>query len=329
MKPDRALVAERPLAQHCAELLRAGPSADDLQPLLTAMGERLSRRLEGAFTPMLGGKEPIVRPTRPREGDLAGLSHSIAALAANSLFGVGHGAAPMLISIEAEPVLRIVDRAFGGKGEAPVPMPKTFPMAADLMIGRLETVIAEHMGAAIAATQMSGRGNGVPTITPMGRDGSLAMLAPFASDLPLTILNIEVDDGGVLPWLMTIAMPIATLAALIGVADAEGASAMTPPARRLPASAMMMAAGQAPFADMTLPLSAVIVDTKVPFSLIARLKVGQILPVTVARSVPLRIGDHDSGQIIAHGTIGAVDEHVAIQITQAHCGPQTPQRKIA
>jgi len=64
----------------------------------------------------------------------------------------------------------------------------------------------------------------------------------------------------------------------------------------------------------------------VPFSLIASLKVGQILPVSVARSVPLIMGEHDTGQIIAHGTIGAVDEHVAIQITQAHCAPQ---RKIA
>jgi flagellar motor switch protein FliM len=38
-----------------------------------------------------------------------------------------------------------------------------------------------------------------------------------------------------------------------------------------------------------------------------------VLPVSVARAVPLRVGE----TTIAHGSVGAVDERVAVQITQA------------
>ena len=75
----------------------------------------------------------------------------------------------------------------------------------------------------------------------------------------------------------------------------------------------MAAATAAPFADLPLPLSAVLVDMPVPFTTLTRLAVGQVLPVSVARNVPLRVGD----QTIAHGSVGMADDRVAIQITRA------------
>ena len=41
MKPERAFIADRPLAQHCPELLRAGPAPAELTPTLTKFGDRL------------------------------------------------------------------------------------------------------------------------------------------------------------------------------------------------------------------------------------------------------------------------------------------------
>ena len=52
---------------------------------------------------------------------------------------------------------------------------------------------------------------------------------------------------------------------------------------------------------------------QISFAAVAALEPGQILPVSVARRVPLRVGEHT----IAHGTPGAMDERIAIQITQA------------
>ena len=68
-----------------------------------------------------------------------------------------------------------------------------------------------------------------------------------------------------------------------------------------------------PFGAMPLSLSAVLVDMALPVSTISALQPGQVLPVSVARSIPLKAG----GQTIAHGTIGALDDRVAVQITHA------------
>jgi flagellar motor switch protein FliM len=310
MKPQREFIAERTLAAHCPELLRQGPGASELLPKLKRMGERLARRLSGALAPMLGGEAPIVSCTDPRETTLESLSYSVAQLAANSLFAIGSAATPMLVSIEAEPVLRIVDRAFGGKGEAPSPSPKTFPMAAELMIARIETMLAEHMTAAVLAS--TGGAAPVPTITSLRRDGSLAMLAPFPDGLPLAQLTMEVDDGGVLPWQMIIAMPIAALARLFGFADG---TALAPARPRRPANP-----AAAPFGDVPVSVAAVLVDMRVPFSAIANLAPGMVLPVAVARHIPLRVGN----ATIAHGTVGTLDDSVAVQITSAFSDQRNP-----
>jgi len=62
-----------------------------------------------------------------------------------------------------------------------------------------------------------------------------------------------------------------------------------------------------------MPVTAVLVDMRIGFSQLSALKVGDVLPVAVARSVPLKIAD----TTIAHGTIGEVDDRVAVQITHA------------
>lgn len=305
MKPERSFIAERTLAQHAPELLRQGPGAAELLPLLGRMGERLARRMAAALAPLLGGEAPLVKCTSPREGDLSTLHGSIATLAANSLFAV-NGTAPLFVSIEAEPVLRIVDRAFGGKGEAPAPLPDRFPMAAELMVGRLEILIADHLSAALAVTSGRALGASVPAITPLRRDSNLAMLAPFPEAQPLALMTMEVDDGGTLPWQVTFAMPIGTLARLFGYA--EGAEMLSTGQGRAVASP-----ADAPFSSLPVEVCAIIVDMRVPFSAIANLAPGDVLPVSIARAVPLRVGD----ATFAHGTIGSVDERVAVQITSA------------
>ena len=315
MKPERAFIAERALATHCSELLRQGPGAEELLPLLARMGERLARRLAGALAPLLGGEAPQVSCGAPREGDFAQLRGSIAPLAANCLFEVGQttdkmGGAPLLVSIEAEPVLRIVDRAFGGKGEAPCPLPESFPMAADLMIGRIEALLASHITAATAAIAGAVPGAEPASITPLRHDGSLALLSPFAERASLISMTLEVEDGSVLPWLVSLAMPLGTLARLFGYPDPTPTALAHGRGQALPATASPT---DAPFAGIPLPLRAVIVDMAMSFATLAALEVGQILPVSVARRVPLRIGEHT----IAHGTPGALDERIAIQITDA------------
>ena len=53
------------------------------------------------------------------------------------------------------------------------------------------------------------------------------------------------------------------------------------------------------------------VDVALPLSTISSLEVGQILSLPIARNIPVRVGK----RTIAHGTLGSVDDRVAIQIT--------------
>jgi flagellar motor switch protein FliM len=50
---------------------------------------------------------------------------------------------------------------------------------------------------------------------------------------------------------------------------------------------------------------------KVPLATVSRLEPGMVLPVAVARAVPI----HAGAAVIAHGTVGAQDDRVAVKLT--------------
>src|SRR5262245_53681972 len=110
MKPERVLIAERILAQHCPELLRSREAAPvALQPSLARLSAGLARTLANALAPLSAGEPPLVRSLAPRECTMRELTQDIAPLAANSLLSAGSDL-PTLASLDAEAVLRMVDR---------------------------------------------------------------------------------------------------------------------------------------------------------------------------------------------------------------------------
>lgn len=296
MKPERAFVAERVLAQHCPELLRSREAAPvPLLPALARLGESVARALSHGLAAVTPGEPPLVRSTAPHECSMAQLAQGIAPLAANSLLAIGSPDMPALASLDAEVVLRMVDRAFGGRGQAPSPLPSAFPLSAELMITRLEGIVAKALGQALDAAG---------GVHPIRRDGCIIQLAPFVDDEELGVLTLEVDDPGRAPWKVTIAIPRSALVKLVGEGE-RGPAQPAPRSRPAPADE--------PFGSVPLTVEAVLVDMRIGFAQLSNLQPGQILPVAVARSVPLKVGD----RTIAHGTIGAMDDRVAVQITQA------------
>jgi flagellar motor switch protein FliM len=297
VKPERSFVAERTLAQHCAELIRqdaGGLAPVDALPALARAGDKLVRGLAPAIAPLLGGIAPAITVATPVEGDLAALTAQIPALAANSLFACGPTAAPLLASVDAAAVLRIVDRTFGGKGQTPSPMPEAFPVSAEILIRRVESLIITGLADAF----------GLAAIEPIRRAGSLDTLEPFGETAPLAIQTLTVEEAGQTPWKIVIALPMATLGAIFG--DCKAAPRTAVVARPINPT-------NEPFGDLPLTLSAVIVDMRMRMSALSGLRPGMMLPVSVARNVPLRIGE----KTIGHGSIGAVDDRVAIQISHA------------
>ncbi|MEY4953441.1 MAG: hypothetical protein RL299_1865 [Pseudomonadota bacterium] len=292
MKPERAFVAERVAAQHCAELLRSGLNPADLLPALQRLGEKFARQLAPALAALLGGDEPAVTSLAPLEQNGTELVEAVGALAANSLLT---GAAPgvtMLTSVDGTAMLRLVDRAFGGRGETSGPLPERFPHSAELMIVKVEALLAKAIGTALGQGELRA----------LRRAARLEELAPFPAETRFAVLPIEVMEAAKTPWTLKIALPLVQLPKLLGSTDTGRAPR--------PAGAADPAA--APFADVPMPLIARLVDMKVSLSTIAALEPGSVLPVAVARAVPIAIGE----QVIARGTVGTQDDCVALKLTQ-------------
>ena len=291
MKPQHSFVAERIAAQHCEELLRREAEPVDLLPALTRLGERFARLLGPAFAALLGGDAPCVSVAVLAELSEPELREEAGSLAANCLLATAIPGLALLVSVDGLATLRLVDRAFGGRGEASGVLPTSFPLSAQLMIERLEQLIAHNLGEAL------GQGD----LRVVKRDSRLAELAPFPAGARLAVLRIEIMEGARAPWKLLIALPAAQLSKLLSSGDAA--------APREPSPANPAAA---PFAEVPIPLTATLVDMLVPLSVLAALEPGAILPVAVARAVPLSVG----GAVLARGTIGAQDDRVAIKLSQ-------------
>lgn len=298
MNPERALIADRALAQHCAELLRPAPASDELLARLEEQGAVFAAALAKALAPHLGGELPVVEPGPVSKTSFADLVDMAPLLAANSLLAVGKAQSPVLVVIDGGAVLRLVDRAFGGKGAVPSPLPQAFSLSAELMAGRLEACC---VAALAEAWGLSWPG----AIASIGQNTELSALAPFADQTRLAEQRFTIRETGGTQWALTLVLPIDDLAGLIGEA-----------ARVAPIQAgSRVAANPAdePYGGLPFTLEAVLVDMAMPVSILSALAPGQVLPVTVARIVPLRVG----GRTIAHGTIGTLDEHVAVQVNHA------------
>lgn len=297
MKSEHAFIAERKAAQHCAELLRRGSQPVDPVPALARLGERIARQIAPLLGTLLGGDAPVVTALTPSELSEAALQEQVGPLAANSLLAPGAPGVTLLASVDGTAVLRLVDRAFGGTGAAGGPLPSEFPLSAELMIQRLERVLTQALGEALGHSE----------VRALRRDAQLSELAPFPAGAKLIALQLEVVEAAKAPWKLTFALPLVMLPKLLG--SGEGAVSAAPGAPRgaNPAAA--------PFADVPLPISATLVDMQISLALVAALEPGSVLPVAVARAVPLVIG----AATIAHGTIGAQDDRVAVRLTQIAC----------
>lgn len=292
MNTQHHFVAERAAAQHCAELVRSGPAPADLIPALDRAGERIARLFAPALGGLLGAEEPKIAVIPAEQTGTEELAAEIGTLAANSLLGSTGSGLTLLASVDGAAMLRLVDRAFGGRGETSGPLPERFPLSAEMMVRRLDEILTQCLGPAF----------GLSDLASLRRDSRLAELEPFPPATRLAAIRLDVTDGAATPWKLIVALPLAQLPQLLSTGATEGAA----PRRKGTGNP-----NAAPFANLPLPLTATLVDMRVPLSTLAALEPGTVLPVAVARAVPLSIG----GTILARGTIGSADDRVAVKLT--------------
>jgi flagellar motor switch protein FliM len=296
MRQDFAFVAERALAQHSTALLRPGPAAADLLEALRQASARMTRTMRGALARLCGGEAPEVAIDGPH--DMAFADFTSSGLCAYSAYAAAPSGERLFSAIDAETLLQLVDRAFGGPGEVPRPLPRELPMSADMMVQRIETILAAQLSLALGSAT-SGR----PTLHPLRRDTDLAQLQPPGPATRLAVLDIAVTEGTRAPWRIRLGLPMTALPVLTGITLPQS----VPQVDAVPGDP-----AAEPFGAMPMTLTALLVDTRLPLQIVSQLEPGQILTLPIARLVPLIAGHH----AIGHGTIGAVDGSVAIQISR-------------
>ncbi|TCM18857.1 flagellar motor switch protein FliM [Novosphingobium sp. PhB165] len=302
--PTADAAGQRMKARHSADLLGKVPGLAELVPTLSLIGERLARALAGALAHLSGGEPPLVRVGMPMDGTLTSLQADLEGPAMHTLLVLGPTGLPLLATFEAHSMLRIVDRAFGGRGEAPETIPETLPLSALLLIERIEASLSEALGAALNG---GGGGDGNSEehrIRALRRDNSLRQLDPFPMTADLLTLALEIAEPGVAPWSLQLAFPVTTLAA-----------ATTPPRRPVVRRHRQARPDPTtePFASVPIEVTAVLVNMPIAMSRLSTLRPGDVLPVAIARSIPLQV----DGRTIASGAVGELDDRVAVQIAHA------------
>lgn len=278
-------------ASHCAALLSQRETQVELGPEFERFGARLAGALRACVAAVTDDAEVRIASLGAQTIAGAQLPEQCAPLVAASrhLFGMaGH---VLFLALDGRAILEQLDRTFGGTGEVADPLPPRLPHTAGLLAQRLEKQVL----AAIAG-ELGGLDFRPDDATVADR------LRPFLPDAELTALALEVSAGG-REWRIVLAVETAALSSLL---PKRASAPRAPTSRRKPGI------DEAPFADLPLSAGARLVDMAMPLHRLATIAPGTVLPIKVARSVPLQVGEI----VIARGTVGEVDDQVALQITQ-------------
>lgn len=287
-----------PPAIHSADLLGKKPAFAELKPALLLFGERLGRAFSVQLRKMGGADQFLIHAGTPTEGSVAPVLAKSDELAVYSAFSAGTETAPIVAVFNASTLFRFLDRAFGGQDEILKPLPTTLPLSAELLLDRMESALATAMTEAFGdVTDLM--------VSIIRRDTSFPQLEAFSVDEELLTIGLEIEMPGISPHaVLTIACPAATFANAIA----------TP---RLPKSPCSLPTdpdvNSEPFASIPIELTATLVDMSLSMDRLTGLRLGDVIPVPVARSIPLRA----HGRTIATGTLGELDDRVAIQISNA------------
>lgn len=303
MKPHREFIAAGVAANHAEQLLRPTGTPEQMLAALSRPATLLERHLPAALESVFAGKAPIVRRAEAKLMSRAELNEAIGPLAGNAALGGKAGAANLIVSLEAKAILAELDRVFGGMGLVEDPLPETFSNSGRLLASRAIDAMVPVLEKAFDL------GDDVQVLA---FEADLAAIELLMAETQLAVQPVEFSADGETWFTITIA---ALPEMVLRLANKPAGSAGGNTKRQ----ATMF---DEPFAAMPLRLSARLVDMRVPLGKLAGLEAGSVLPIPVARKVPLAIGDKQVGL----GTIGEQDDRVALRMIETAFAAASPSQ---
>jgi flagellar motor switch protein FliM len=294
MRPEGSFIAERLAAQHCAELTRGPRQAANPLAELGQFGERFAETLTDKLAKAFAGAAVNVSTAEPAELQ-ANVNERRGEPVFNTTFAAGIAETGFYASLPQGAALAMVDVALGGDGKNCEVAGGRLPVSAQLMFERFEMLLTAALAEAFELP-----GADAVKVRKSGAAPEAAL--PF-SGCKRTVLTVRLAIASSSHHELVLTFPGASLATLFAARGDANSGAP---------KGGVVAPNAEPFAGIPLPLKAILVDMAMPVSALANLAPGTVIPVAVARSVPLMVGD----QVIAHGSVGSMDDRTALQLAK-------------
>ena len=271
---------------------------------LDRLGEKLGRRLRALIEP-ISSVRPHVGVADAQVLDFAAWSADVPAFTSIGVYRIAPLKGQMLLRIDAAMISTLVDCFYGGLGNRPLPARGEFTPTEDRLISRIsEGLIARLVDSWADILPLE------PGLIIREAGIGFASAAQPGEQMVLQrfMLSIARDQE----WPIDLLFPLSSLRA---VEPLMGAKAPADEERTDPIWQARIAKRMR---DIRLPARTVLARPNLSLADLMQLKAGDIIPVTISRSLPLIVGD----RIVAHGSIGDQDGRAAFQIEKLAQGPE-------
>lgn len=263
---------------------------------LDKLGDRLAKRLRAIIEPFSGGR-PMVS-ARPLDNTMFMMWDAcVPSFVSLSLYRLHPIKGLVTLRIDAELVSHLVDRFYGGSSGRPTIDRRDFTPTET----RLATRLAENVMSALVDCWAD--------IVPVeavfvGRETNVTQAEIMAGEAEVVVQTFEVDLGDRVTGLIEMVYPKDGLAGLEIVSTDKGGEDMRPAD-----PVWQMRLGRR-LEDVRFPARTVLARPNLKISELVSLKPGDVIPIHIARHLPLLIGE----RVFAHGSIGEQDGCAAFMI---------------
>lgn len=301
---DSANTDRRERSRAGAEHAPALGAAANINPFgdlhaLQHLTARLAKSLKSRLEPFVGdGARCWAEPLSvQRFGDYK--SERPAGLTAWLSLAMAPGRRRALIAIDGKFAYEMLDRFFGGEGEAPHPLPAEFTGSAETLLKRVADGIATQLDSTwemLARFEFSVVATTAPLSATPEIDGSE----------PMVFTRLGLTAGDARPQWIDILYPVAALKphAPSLTAKVIGGDPEPEPEWRNGLTRAAMA--------LRLGVRSVLAEPMVRASTLMALKPGDVIPLSFGTDVPVMVGRRKIG----FGTVGTANGHAAIRMTR-------------
>ncbi len=270
---------------------------------LDRLGEKLGRRIRALVEPICGVR-PQVEAQDAQLLDFAAWSAQVPAFTSISIYRMSPLKGQVLLRMDAVMISTLVDCFYGGIGNRPLPPRGEFTPTEDRLIARL----SESLLARLVETWAD-----ILPLEPalIMRETGVGFAASAQPGDQMVVQRFMISITRDQLWPVDLVFPLAALRAV------EPLMGTKLPADDEQSDPVWQARIARRMRDIRLPARTVLARPNLSLAELMQLKVGDVIPVTIGRSLPLIVGN----RIVARGSIGEQDGRAAFQIEKIVQGP--------